>query len=157
ARFFIMDYVPGETLARRLLRDTAYERTRTVLTSQLGAILARIHAVDVAQHGLEFLPAPLEGRSPAAHEVERYEQLYRGLPPEPPPVIELALRWLATRTPPARRRTLVHGDYRIGNVLFDGDGVRAILDWELAHQGDPMEDLGWMCVKAWRFGAAPPV
>lgn len=157
ARFFVMDYVPGETLARRLLRDAAYEHARTILTGQLGAILARIHAVDVAAHGLEFLPAPLAGQSPAAHEVERYEQLYRGLAPEPHAVIELALRWLATRTPQARRRTLVHGDYRIGNILFDADGVRAVLDWELAHQGDPMEDLGWMCVKAWRFGAAPPV
>ncbi|HEY2385989.1 MAG TPA: phosphotransferase family protein [Candidatus Binatia bacterium] len=157
ARFFVMDFVPGETLARRLLRDAAYERARTAMTGQLGAILARIHGVDVAAHGLDFLPVALAGRSPAAHELERYEQLYRGLAPEPHPVIELALRWLGTRTPQARRRTLVHGDYRIGNVLFDADGVRAILDWELAHQGDPMEDLGWMCVKAWRFGGASPV
>jgi aminoglycoside phosphotransferase (APT) family kinase protein len=157
APFFIMDYVAGETLARRLLRDPEYAHARAVMTSQLGAILARIHGIDVAAHGLGFLAAPARGRSPAASELARYEQLYRGLAPEPHPVIELALRWLGARVPPARRETLVHGDYRIGNVLFDRDGVRAILDWELAHRGDPMEDLGWMCVKAWRFGSLLPV
>jgi aminoglycoside phosphotransferase (APT) family kinase protein len=47
---------------------------------------------------------------------------------------------------------LVHGDYRVGNVIFDREGLRAVLDWELAHAGDPLEDLGWLCVKAWRFG-----
>ncbi|MGH7895509.1 MAG: phosphotransferase, partial [Candidatus Binatia bacterium] len=61
------------------------------------------------------------------------------------------------RAPAARRLALVHGDYRIGNVMFGPEGVRAILDWELAHLGDPMEDLGWMCVKAWRFGSPLPV
>jgi aminoglycoside phosphotransferase (APT) family kinase protein len=157
ARFFIMEHVAGETLARRLLRDPEYARARAVMARQLGAILARIHAIDIAANALEFLAAPAPGRSPAAAEVERYEQLYRGLAPEPHPVIELALRWLDARAPAAPRQTLVHGDYRIGNVLFDPDGVRAILDWELAHRGDPMEDLGWMCVKAWRFGSPLPV
>lgn len=157
ARFFIMEHVAGETLARRLLRDPEYARARAVLPRQLGAILARIHAIDLAAHALDFLAGPPPDRSPATAEVERYEQLYRGLAPEPHPAIELALRWLAARAPAAPRQTLVHGDYRIGNVLFDPDGVRAILDWELAHRGDPMEDLGWMCVKAWRFGSPLPV
>ena len=52
---------------------------------------------------------------------------------------------------------MVHGDFRLGNLMVDGDGLAAVLDWELAHLGDPMEDLGWFCVKAWRFGAEPPV
>jgi aminoglycoside phosphotransferase (APT) family kinase protein len=157
ARFFIMDHVAGETLARRLLRDPEYAVARGVMTRQLGAILARIHAIDVEAHGLDFLATPPLEQSPASVEVERYEQLYRGLAPEPHPVIELAFRWLAAHAPAARRPTLVHGDYRIGNVLFDTNGVCAILDWELAHRGDPMEDLGWMCVKAWRFGSPLPV
>ena len=46
----------------------------------------------------------------------------------------------------------MHGDYRIGNIIFGPEGVRAVLDWELAHIGDPMEDLGWICVRSWRFG-----
>jgi len=51
----------------------------------------------------------------------------------------------------------VHGDFRLGNLMIGADGLRAVLDWELAHLGDPMEDLGWLCVKAWRFGSPKPV
>jgi aminoglycoside phosphotransferase (APT) family kinase protein len=54
-------------------------------------------------------------------------------------------------------RRLVHGDYRIGNVIFGPEGARSILDWELAHIGDPMEDIGWLCVRSWRFGGDKPV
>ncbi len=157
ARFFIMERIEGETLARRLLRDPAYEQARRVMTGQLGAILAAIHAIEPATHGLDFLPTPGDTGPPAAAELERYDQLYRGLAPEPHPVIELALRWLAARIPTTPALAVVHGDFRIGNVIFGPEGVRAILDWELAHRGDPMEDLGWMCVKAWRFGSARPV
>lgn len=157
ARFFIMQRIEGETLGRRLLRDAEYAQARRVMTRQLGEILAAIHAIDPVAHGLDFLPVPADARAPAAAELARYEQLYRGLAPEPHPVIELALRWLATRIPAAPALTVVHGDYRIGNVIFGPEGVRAILDWELAHRGDPMEDLGWMCVKAWRFGSPRPV
>jgi aminoglycoside phosphotransferase (APT) family kinase protein len=155
-RFFIMERVAGETLARRLLRDAEYGTARGIMTAQLGRILAGIHAIDLVRHELGFLPGP-DGRLPGAVELERYEQLYRTLAPEPHPVIELALRWLATRVPAAPRLALVHGDFRIGNVIFGPEGVRAVLDWELAHRGDPHEDLGWMCVKAWRFGSPLPV
>jgi aminoglycoside phosphotransferase (APT) family kinase protein len=68
-------------------------------------------------------------------------------------VFELALRWLADNDPgPSKDVTLVHGDFRLGNLVVGPDGVRAVLDWELAHLGDPMEDLGWICVNSWRFG-----
>lgn len=148
---YVMARVEGETLARRLLRDEAYAGARAAMTGQLGAILARIHAVDPT--GLEGLAAPAAGDSPALAELERYEQIYRGIAPEPHPVFELAFRWLRQRLPGTDERVLVHGDYRIGNVMFGPEGVRAILDWELAHVGDPAEDLGWLCVRAWRFGS----
>ena len=68
-------------------------------------------------------------------------------------MFELALRWLRERDPgPSKEVTLVHGDFRHGNLIIGPDGVRAVLDWELAHFGDPMEDLGWICVNSWRFG-----
>ncbi len=68
-------------------------------------------------------------------------------------MFELALRWLRDHDPgPSREVTLVHGDFRHGNLIIGPDGVRAVLDWELAHVGDPMEDLGWICVNSWRFG-----
>ncbi|MEX0750515.1 MAG: phosphotransferase family protein, partial [Dehalococcoidia bacterium] len=156
--FFLVRRVDGETLPRRLLREDAYAHTRTVLTSQLGGILAKIHAIPLTAPGIETLPAPPAGESPVAHELARYEQTFRTLAPEPHPAFELALRWLGARLPPpAARRTLVHGDYRMGNVLFDASGVQLILDWELAHAGDPMEDLAWMSVRSWRFGGDKPV
>jgi aminoglycoside phosphotransferase (APT) family kinase protein len=148
--FFIMEKVEGETLARRLLRDEAYARARAVMPQQLAEILAKIHRVDPAKHHLDFLAEP--GENAALTEVQRYEENFRRLALEPHPAFELAFRWLHARIPKTPRNTLVHGDYRIGNVIFGPDGVRAILDWELAHRGDPMEDVGWMCVRAWRFG-----
>ena len=151
--FFIMDFVEGETLARRLLRDAAYAPARAALPAQLAAALARIHAIDAGQPELAFLPRAASDETPAAAELARYEEIYRAIAPDPHPAIELALRWLAPRRPAASRVAVVHGDYRIGNVIFGPEGLRAVLDWELAHVGDPLEDLGWLCVRAWRFGA----
>jgi len=150
---YLMARVEGETLARRLLRDEAFAGARAAMTAQLGEILARIHAIDPATSGLEALTAPPAGESPALAELDRYEQIFRGIAPEPHPAFELAFRWLRARLPDGAQRALVHGDYRIGNVVFDGNGVRAILDWELSHIGDAAEDLGWLCVRAWRFGS----
>ncbi len=150
APFFLMERVEGETIARRLLRDDEYAGARAALAAQLGSILAKIHRIPLER--LEGLPAPPPERSPAQHEVDRFEQVYRAITPEPHPAFELAFRWLRQRAPASERRTFVHGDYRIGNVIFGPEGARAILDWELAHVGDPMEDLGWLCVRSWRFG-----
>jgi len=150
--FFLMERVEGETIPRRLLRDDLYAEARRSMTGQLGAILARIHRIPIETHGLDVLPSPPAGQSPAEGELSRYEQTYRAIAPEPHPAFELAFRWLRERLPPAGQPALVHGDYRIGNVIFGPEGARAILDWELAHIGDPMEDLGWICVRSWRFG-----
>ena len=152
APFFIMERIEGETIPRRLLRDDAYAPARGVMAEQLGAILAKIHAVALDAPGLDALPLPPSGVSPALSEARKFEQVYRAITPEPHPAFELAFRWLRERAPQSSRRTLVHGDYRIGNVIFGPEGTRAILDWELAHIGDPMEDLGWICVRSWRFG-----
>lgn len=143
---FVMRRVGGTAIARKLLRDSPYEKARGLIAGQLGAILARIHAVD-----LKSLP-PLLHREAADH----ISGLRRGLDAlsQPQPVFELALSWLDRRKPaPIERALLVHGDYRTGNYLADESGVTAILDWEGAHLGDPIEDLGWLCVKSWRFGA----
>ena len=155
APFFVMDFVAGETLARPLLRDDAYAPARAALPGQLAGVLARIHAI--APAGLPFLPAPAPGETPAAAELGRWEQIYRAITPDPHPALELAFRWLGPRAPAPGRLAVVHGDFRIGNVIFGPEGLRAVLDWELAHLGDPLEDLGWLCVRSWRFGAAPPV
>ena len=151
AAFFIMERIEGETLARRLLRDDTYADARQLMPAQLASILARIHRIDPVKHKLDFLALP--GENAALTEVLRFQQTFGLLALEPHPAFELAFRYLLARIPKTPRTALVHGDYRIGNVIFGPEGVRSILDWELAHLGDPMEDLGWICVRAWRFGA----
>jgi aminoglycoside phosphotransferase (APT) family kinase protein len=153
APFFIMDFVAGETLARRLLRDAEYAPARAALPTELAAALARVHALDPATPELGFLARPDPGETPAAAELARHEQLYRAITPDPHPALELAFRWLAARVPAPPALAVVHGDFRVGNVIFGPEGLRAVLDWELAHVGDPREDIGWLCVRSWRFGA----
>jgi aminoglycoside phosphotransferase (APT) family kinase protein len=142
---FVMERIEGETIPRRILRDDAYAAARSKLAYQCGEQAARIHALDPAR----LPPLPVQG----AHEqIELYRGYLDGFG-EPHPAFELGLRWLAEHAPPdPPRRTLVHGDFRNGNFVVGPDGIRAVLDWELAHLGDPAEDLGWLCVKSWRFG-----
>lgn len=151
--FYVMERVDGETIGRRLVRDDRFEAARRRLPAQLGAALAAIHRVPVERADLDFLPRPSARDAVAAGEVAQLEDLYRLAAVEPHPVFELAFRWLRGRCPATGRVGLVHGDFRIGNVIVDAEsGLRAVLDWELAHVGDPLEDLGWACVRSWRFG-----
>jgi len=142
---YLMTRLEGETIPRRILRDAAFDSVRPRLARQCGRILAGIHAIDRAR--LPALPV-----SPGADQIERFRALYDAYD-QPHPVFELALRWLCERVSEPERIALVHGDFRNGNLLVGPDGVRGVLDWELAHLGDPMEDLGWICVNSWRFGA----
>jgi len=145
-RYLLMERLDGETIPRRLLRDEAYAAVRPGLAYRLGEILARIHQVDPG--AVPDLPRV----SALGQAVTMYEEFG-----EPRPALEIGLRWLTEHRPPAAADRLVHGDFRTGNLVVSGDGVRGVLDWELAHCGDPREDLGWLCTKAWRFGSANPV
>ena len=142
---FIMERVEGETIPRKILRDQQFAQVRPKLARQLGSVLAGIH-------GLELSVLPELRHMTATKEIAELERDYRSFD-WPRPVFELALRWLRDRDPgPSAEVTLVHGDFRHGNLIIGSDGLRAVLDWELAHFGDPMEDLGWVCVNSWRFG-----
>lgn len=142
---FIMARVAGETIPRKILRDAQFAAARPMLARQLGGVLAKIHRLDPAR-------LPKLRRMTAAKEIAELAQDYRDYQ-WPRPVFELALRWLRDSDPgPSAETTLVHGDFRHGNLIVGPDGARAVLDWELAHFGDPMEDLGWICVNSWRFG-----
>jgi len=140
---FLMDRIPGETIARKILRDDEYADVRPRLARQCGSILAAIHGIATRD-----LPLAV---SPARTQLDEYRSLYDAYD-HPHPVFEIAFRWLADRIPAETPSRLVHGDFRNGNLVIGADGVRAVLDWELAHLGDPMEDLGWICVNSWRFG-----
>ena len=142
---FIMQRIEGETIARKILRDEQFAKARPLLARQLGEAVAGIHALEKAK-------LPKLRTSIASSEIADLEREYRGFN-WPRPVFELALRWLREHDPgPPPETTLVHGDFRHGNLIIGPDGLRAVLDWELAHLGDPMEDLGWVCTNSWRFG-----
>jgi len=143
---FLMRRVAGETIPRKIQRDEAFAAARPRLVAHLGAALAAIHHADPAslpslpQRGLQ---ATLDRLAARCATLSR-----------PNPVFAHALRWLQQHRPdPAQERlALVHGDYRLGNVIVDGRGLAAVLDWEIAHLGDPAEDLAWICLPPWRFG-----
>ena len=144
-RGFISERIGGEALARRILRDAAFAELRPRLAYQCGTILARIHAIP-----LNKLP-PLR-TSFAAEQLDELYETYRSFGAGSP-VYEVAFRWLRARLPAkVSASRLLHGDFRNGNLIVGPDGVRAVLDWELAHIGDPAQDLGWMTVNSWRFG-----
>jgi aminoglycoside phosphotransferase (APT) family kinase protein len=142
---FVMQRIAGETLGRRVVTDARLADARQQLARQCGRALAGIHRIATAA-------LPRLRRAPATIELAHYEAQYRshGLHK---PVFELALQWLKAHAPrDMAALSLVHGDFRNGNLIVGEDGLRAVLDWELAHLGDPMEDLGWLCVNSWRYG-----
>ena len=142
---FVMDRIAGETLGRRIVREPRLAGARRVLAQQCGRALARIHRVP-----LSVLP-PLR-RAGARGELDFQQALHRSHGTVRP-VFEIAFQWLAANLPVTETApVLVHGDFRNGNLIVDEAGLCAVLDWELAHIGDPMEDLGWLCVNSWRFG-----
>ena len=144
--YLLMERLDGETIPRRLLRDEAYAAVRPGLARRLGEVLARIHQVDPGS--VRDLP-----RVDALGQVTEQYQAFA----EPRPAVELGLRWLAGHRPAPAADALVHGDFRTGNLMVGPDGLHGVLDWELVHRGDPRQDLGWLCTKAWRFGSARPV
>ena len=134
---FVMERLEGETIGRRIVRmDVPPE-----LPLQLAEELAKIHAIP--QERLPFLVEASFERM--VDELDEFG--------EPHPAIELGLWWLREHRPPARPLVVNHGDYRIGNVVVDERGLVGILDWEFAHLDDPVRDLGFGLVRAWRFGA----
>jgi aminoglycoside phosphotransferase (APT) family kinase protein len=147
--FFVMDRLEGESVGRRVVREPALSEARRRLPRQMGEQLARIHALDRA--ALHYLPRPEPALSPAQTAVERTARQLWGFA-EPHPVLELAIRWLRRHTPPCPAPVLVHGDFRVGNLMVGPEGLVGVFDWEFAHVGDPAEDLAWPCVRSWRFG-----
>jgi aminoglycoside phosphotransferase (APT) family kinase protein len=143
---FVMDFVEGETIARKILRDDTYAKARDVMAYQCGEILAKVATVDTS--GIEEL-----ARVTPIEQVERLQTIYRSLD-EPFPVFELTFKWLESHVPEGGKMGLAHGDFRNGNLIIGPEGVNAVIDWEIPHVGDPLEDLGWLCTNVWRFGVS---
>lgn len=142
---YVMGRVSGETLGKKIVGDPRFDAVRGRLARQCGAVLVPIHATPPPE-GLNLKI------SDALGELDRYEEVYRASGAERP-ILELAFQYLRRNLPPPVTPTLLHGDFRNGNIMFDPQiGVAAVLDWELAHIGDPAEDMGWICTNSWRFG-----
>lgn len=144
----VMRRLEGEAIARRILRDERYEGARTRLVEQVARAAATTHAISLDE--LELFEQP--SGPPAEAAIGQLEGELDRIG-EPHPALELGLRWLRRNLPEPRPQKLVHGDLRLGNLLVDEAGLVGVLDWELAHAGDPVEDLGWLCIRSWRFGA----
>ena len=138
--FLICDFIDGETIAPRILRKLA-EAARARLLEQCAQALAAIHRVD---------PTNVELRRDDQMALWRAQLDEMG---DTTATFEWTLRWLAANRPPPSPPVLVHGDFRMGNLIIDDGQLAAVLDWELVHVGEIYEDLAWFCIRAWRFGA----
>ena len=143
---FIMQRIAGETIGRKILRDDVFAEARKGLARQCGTALAGIHSIPT--DALPDLPV-----SDGMNQLEKYEKIYRAFD-LPRPVFELTIAWLKANAPEPLPVVLVHGDFRLGNLMVSPEGLASVLDWELAHIGDPREDIAWLCVNSWRFGHA---
>ena len=146
AGHLIAGFSDGETIARKILRDEEFAPARERLAADCGRALAAIHSI----------PTDAVPELARTDQVAQYREVLDGFG-DPHPTFEHAFRWLEANRPATTGEALVHGDFRLGNLMVGPDGLEAVVDWELAHLGDPMEDLGWLCTRAWRFGADAPV
>ncbi|MPZ62511.1 MAG: phosphotransferase [Propionibacteriales bacterium] len=141
----ITERIEGETIPQRILRDERYDAARAVLASQYGEALGRLHRI------------PVEGLALTRQDPVEYTREVLDTLGDPHPALELGVRWLEHHRPPSGTTVVCHGDFRNGNGIVGPDGLRAVIDWELAHLGDPLEDVAWSCLRAWRFGHPMPV
>lgn len=152
--FFVMERIDGcETSPTQVLLSPQYYRVRGRIAEEFTGILARIHAVDWQRFGLGFLGVPSDESACAGMEIEKWEAVIDREAMEPQPVLRAAIAWLRrNRPPPAQSIVLVHADYRTGNFLCNPEGeIKGVLDWEMTHLGDPLEDVAWACIRPWRW------
>ena len=146
---FVMQWLEGETLGARIVRSDEFNDVRPSLARQCGEILARIHAIDLES---TCLRDKLRTQTPENLVNQTWERYQRFNTPQP--MIDYSARWLLEHLPTDYEATLVHNDFRNGNLMVDATGIVGVLDWEISHVGDPMRDLGWICTNSWRFGRA---
>lgn len=141
---YVMQSVGGETIPRKILRDDSYKNIRNKLPYEIGKSLAQIHKTKLEK--LQDLE-----KNTFSESLEKLFIIYESFD-QPQPVFDLAFKWLENQKILDYEEVLVHGDYRFGNFIISEKKLESIIDWELAHIGNPMEDLGWLCVRSWRFG-----
>ena len=147
--FFIMHRAPGRTTMGAFPAAEA-ESTRAKVADDFLSELARLQSLDYRECGLEMLGPPKSPEDPAFIQTAHWSGIYeRDRMDEHYPILDAAFAWLEANPVATDRVVIVHGDYRSGNYLYDENGIVAMLDWEMAHLGDPMEDLGWASMMFW--------
>ena len=142
---FVMAFIPGESIPQQWLNADAFSSARKGLAYECGAALAQTHTVDCSQLPQSIKPLTLARRFDG---IQRRLQIFGDVSP----AMQFGLNWLIDHAPEDVPCVLLHGDFRTGNLLVNEQGLSGILDWELAHQGPPAEDLGYLCAHVWRFG-----
>lgn len=157
--FYVMDKVTGVVPVQWQGRDTSIfpdEATRRRIGHDFVDTLAVIHAVDwPAEHLDGFLPGP-DGGDAGTAEIDRWERFLDDSAAVEVPLLRAALGWCRRHLATSDRLVLCHGDYRIGNFMLADGRINAVFDWELAHIGDPVEDLAWAGLRLFR-GRSPLV
>ncbi len=152
--FFIAEELAGFQAAPQLLFAGGYDAVLPRVAERKWTILGEIAKAD--PHALDLtsvMPAPALDAC-WRRELDHWEAIFDAQEAEPQPIARAAIRWLrANPPPPAQKLSVVHGDYRTGNFLYDETGdIHGVLDWEMAHLGDPLEDLAWGLNPVWEFG-----
>jgi aminoglycoside phosphotransferase (APT) family kinase protein len=154
--FFVTERADG-TADMSLLRRPADDPDARAIAIDLANAAARLHQVDWVALGVAgFLPTVTIADA-ARTQITYWEELFRRQRLEPLPVAVFAFDWLHDHLPPTDRVSIVHGDLRFGNLLYDGGRISALLDWEMVHLGDPVEDLAWACRSLWSLEKFLPV
>ena len=141
---FLMGRIAGETLPHKILGNPSFAEAEKALTAQCAQELAKIHAIPI-----DSLPGDVP-EADAAALLEDLQQRY-GEYGAQIPIYDYAFRWLADHLPAPAELRFLHGDFRMGNLMIDENGIAAVLDWEIAHIGDPVQDLSYVCTPSWRF------
>ena len=144
---FIMQWLDGFTLGAQIVKAPELAEIRPQLARRCGEVLAQIHGIDLVASGLDQHLQHQSAEEYVRQTWQRYQDFNT-----PQPMIDFTARWLLDHLPENTTPALVHNDFRNGNIMFDQQGIVAVLDWEVAHIGDPMRDLGWICTNSWRFG-----
>ncbi len=143
--FFIMERLPGVAAGHKVTRDSKLVPDGGRLARELAANLARLHQITPAHAGLEFLPTML------ARDCIAHYRSYLDTLSHPYPALEWGLRWCEINAPQHEDTTFIHRDYRTGNYLVHDGRLAGVLDWEFPAFGNPLEDIGWLCARCWRF------
>ncbi len=156
--FYAMEKVDGEVHILTQETDPGYrlipdDEERASLAKDFIENLVRIHTCDWRSLGLDFLGDPGPGKGSALRQTEYWEAVIERAGFRNEPLVTLAVNWLKNNAPEHDTVRLVHGDYRSGNYIYREKRIRAILDWEMAHLGDPHEDLVYVLGQMWR---SPP-